>query len=184
VKPISFRAKNPSVMAGRVIALEVVGYVPAFQPEPDKVYKITVADETKKRSLDANAYFHVLVGEIAAVLRIGEDEAKKNLVLDYGTIARDDEGVPIGFKLPVSVRVETIYDYAKLFKTVEEGGKSFNCYLVYKRTRDMFSNEFSRLLDGAITEAKELGIETATPAELTRMKEEMREAEARGDKHG
>lgn len=179
MKTVSFRGKNPALMAGMVMAFEIVGCVPDFQPEPGKIYKITVADETKKRSLDANAYFHVLVSEIAAVLRIGDDEAKRNLVLDYGTIARDDEGVPIGFKLPVSVKVETIYDYAKLFKTVEESGKSFNCYLVYKRTRDMFSGEFSRLLDGAIAEAKGLGIETATPMELARMKEELRNAERR-----
>ncbi len=171
------RVKNPTVMAGKVLSFEVIGDLPEIQCEPGEPLSIEIKRPTKKRSLDANAYFHALVDDIAAAMRMGNEEVKRNLVLGYGTLARDADGVVIGFKLPVSVDVNTIYDYAKSFKTVEEGGKSFHCYLVYKRTRDMPSNEFSRLLDGAISEAKELGIDTATPAEIARMKEEMERQE-------
>jgi hypothetical protein len=179
---VTARVKNPTLMAGKVLAFEVIGDLPEIQCDPGETLSIEIKRPTKARSLSANAYFHVLVDDIAAAMRLGNDEVKRNLVLEYGTLARDGEGVVIGFKLPASVDVSTIYDYAKVFKTVEEGGKMFNCYLVYKRTRDMLSNEFSRLLDGAIAEAKELGIETATPMELARMKEDMRNAERRAVK--
>ena len=48
----------------------------------------------------------------------------------------------------------------------------FNCYLVYKQTHDMDTKEMARLIDGAIEAAKELGIETDTPEQLARYKEE------------
>ena len=67
--------------------------------------------------------------------------------------------------------VSTIYPYVKCFETREENGKLFKCYLVYKQTHLMDSKEMTRLIDGAIEVAKELGIETDTPEQLARYKE-------------
>lgn len=53
-----------------------------------------------------------------------------------------------------------------------EGVDRNNCYLVYKDTSKMDTKEFSHLIDGAIDEAKALGIETDTPEQLARYKEE------------
>lgn len=121
-----------------------------------------------KRSLDANAYFHVLVNEIAMAKGLPDDEVKRALVVDYGTVARDDDGMVIGFKLPASVSVDDIYPYTKLYKQVEENGRLFNCYLVYKRSSAMDSKEMSHLIDGTVSEAKELGIDTDTPEQKAR----------------
>lgn len=115
------------------------------------------------RSNDANAYFHVLVTAIAESRGLSNDEVKQKLVVDYGVYARDKENNIIGFKLPPSVDVGLIYPYTRLFKTVVEGGKTFNCYLVFKRSSEMDTKEMSRLIEGAITEARELGIDTDTP---------------------
>lgn len=123
----------------------------------------------KKRSLDANAYFHVLCDKIAEKQNLGLEEVKVNLVCEYGTVDRDEEGVKIGFKLPSSVDVRKIYRYVKCFDTRVENGKEFNCYIVFKRTRDLNSEEMSRLIEGTVYEAKNLGIETLTPEELARM---------------
>lgn len=132
---------------------------------------ITIKKHRKKRSLSANAYFHVLVGKIAAERGGSEESVKHQLVLEYGALARDADGLTVGFKLPASVDVTTIYPYVKCFDTREENGKLFNCYLVYKQTHLMDSREMARLIDGAIEEAKELGIETDTPEMLSRYKE-------------
>ena len=121
-----------------------------------------------KRSLDANAYFHVLVNEIAMTKGLSDDEVKRALVVDYGTVARDDDGMVIGFKLPASVSVDDIYPYTRLYKQVEENGRLFNCYLVYKRSSAMDTKEMSHLIDGAVSEAKELGIDTDTPEQKAR----------------
>lgn len=121
-----------------------------------------------RRSKDANAYFHLLVNEIAIARGLRDDEVKRMLVVEYGTLARDEDGRVIGFKLPVSVNVDDIYPYTKCYKQVEESGKMFNCYLVYKRSSEMDSKEMSRLIDGTVTEAKELGIDTDTPEQRER----------------
>ena len=122
----------------------------------------------RKRSKDANAYFHVLVNAIAEARGLGDDEVKRKLVVDYGTLARDEDGSVIGFKLPATVNVDFIYSYTRMYKQVTENGKLFNCYLVYKRSREMDTKEMARLIDGAVMEAKELGIDTDTPEERAR----------------
>lgn len=138
---------------------------------PGKVYDVDIKEHREKRSLDANAYFHVLVKKIAESLNIGLEECKTNLVIEYGAFARDDDGVKVGFKLPASVDASKIYRYVKCFDTREENGKLFNCYLVFKRTREMDTKEMSRLIDGTVFEAKELGIETLPPQKLAALVE-------------
>ncbi len=130
--------------------------------------EVSIKKWRKKRSNDANAYFHVLVTAIAEARGISNDEVKRMLVVDYGSLARDEDGQIIGFKLPPSVDVDLIYPYTKQYKQVEENGKLFNCYLVYKRSSDMDTKEMARLIDGAVHEAKELGIDTDTPEERAR----------------
>lgn len=147
-----------------------------FRAEYDRLkdgdVKVEIVKYRKPRSKDANAYFHVLVNKIAEHQNLGDDEVKKSLVLDYGALAKDGDGATIGFKLPVSVDVSSIYPYAKVFDTRTENGEEFNCYLVYKRTHDLDSKEMARLIDGAIYEAQNLGIETDTPEQIARYKEE------------
>lgn len=137
--------------------------------KPGKKYVAAIKEWRQKRSLDANAYFHVLVGEIAKVTNMGFDEVKTSLVTEYGTVERDADGMKVGFKLPASVDVNRIYRYVRCFDTRTEGGVAFNCYIVFKQTHLMDSREMSRLIDGTVLEAKNLGIETLPPAELERM---------------
>lgn len=125
--------------------------------------EISIKKWRQKRSKDANAYFHVLVNAIAEARGLGDDEVKRMLVVNYGTLAKDEDGQIVGFKLPPSVPVDDIYPYTRLYKQVEENGKLFNCYLVYKRSRDMDTKEMSHLIEGAIFEAQELNIDTDTP---------------------
>ena len=132
---------------------------------------IEIKKYRKKRSLSANAYFHVLVNKIARALGDSDDNVKKNLVLNYGVVAKDKDGKTIGFKMPERVDVEKIYPYAKLFDVRTDNGVKFNCYIVYKSTHEMNTAEMATLIDGAIEEAKELGIETDTPEQLARYKE-------------
>ena len=126
----------------------------------------------EKRSKSANAYFHVLVNKIAGETGESDVAVKTRLVIDYGVVAKDEDGCTIGFKLPATVDVSRIYPYTRFFDQRHENGKDFNCYLVLKPTHEMDSKEMARLIDGTIEEAKELGIETDTPETLARYKEE------------
>lgn len=126
----------------------------------------------RKRSLNANAYFHVLLNKIAAETGESEESIKNRLVLDYGAQAKNSDGTTLGFMVPATADVEAIYKYTKCFDTREVNGALFRCYLVYKHTSEMDSKEMARLIDGAVEEARELGIETDTPEQLSRYKEQ------------
>jgi len=149
-----------------------------FREEYDRLKEaeldIEIKKHRKRRSLTSNAYFHVLVNKIAERQGLGNDEVKAYLVCEYGALAKDGDGRTVGFKLPASVDVSTIYPYVKCFDVRTEGGKDFKCYSVYKQTHLMDSAEMARLIDGAIRDAQELGIETDTPEVLARYKEEWR----------
>ena len=137
----------------------------------DRELDVEIKLHREKRSKSANAYFHVLVNKIAAERGVGDEAVKKSLVCEYGALAKDEDGLTVGFKLPATVNVDTIYPYVKCFDTREEGGKLFKCYLVYKQTHLMDSKEMARLIDGAIEVARELGIETDTPEQLAKYRE-------------
>lgn len=146
-----------------------------FRNGYDKLYgsdiEITVKKWRPHRSDNSNKYFHLLVNEIAAVTGQSDDEVKRKLVVDYGTIARDDDGKIMGMKLPQGVDVSMVYPYTRLYKTVEENGKAMNCYLIYKRSSWMDSKEMAHLIDGAVQVARELGIDTDTPEAKARYTE-------------
>ncbi len=133
------------------------------------VLNIKIDKFKKKRSLDANAYFHVLVNKIAAKTKASDDEVKRTLVCRYGTLARDESGSLIGAMIPYGQSIDAFYPYTRNYKTSYVDGKLCECYLFYKRTRDLDTLEFTQLLEGTISEAKELGIETRPEEEVTSM---------------
>ena len=135
----------------------------------DKDLRIEVKPWRERRSLDANAYFHVLVGKIAEKVGISADQCKVNMVLDYGAIMRDEQGQKVGIKLPISVDVSKVYKYAKKFDTRQENGKEFNCYIIYEHTSLYDSAQMATLINGTVQEAQDLGIETITPAEKAKL---------------
>lgn len=138
-----------------------------YPTKPQWVVEIT--PKKKNRSLNANAYFHLLVGKIAKAMNLGEEETKVKLVLEYGTVMRDENGEKVGFKLPASVDVNNVYKYAKWFDERIENGHKFNCYIIYEHTHNLDTKDMARLIDGTVYEAKELGIEVLTPEQIELM---------------
>jgi hypothetical protein len=134
-----------------------------------KKYVAEIKQHREKRSLDANAYFHVLVNKIAEKQNLGDTEVKRALVLEYGALARDEDGKTLGAMLPVSADVQDFYPYAKWYQEKELDGRKYNCYLFYKQTHTLDSAEMSRLIEGTVLVAKSMGIETMTPAEIARL---------------
>lgn len=118
------------------------------------------------RSLNANAYFHVLVDKIAKELKVGADEVKVQMVLDYGTI-QTIGGKPVIALLPKEAKSSDYYKYAKwLGDCTAKNGEPYSQYACYKQTHTLDKTEMARLIEGVVYEAKELGIETRTPDEL------------------
>lgn len=151
----------------------------SFDRLKDADLDIEIKKHREKRSKSANAYFHVLVNKIAAETGEGDDQAKTRLVLEYGALAKNANGTTMGFMLPAEADVSSLYKYVKWFDQRDVNGVQFNCYLVYKETHTMDTKEMARLIDGAIEEAKELGIDTDTPEQIARFKQQWAEDERR-----
>ena len=60
----------------------------------------------------------------------------------------------------------------KRVKEFIKDGKTWVSYLMIKGSSEYDTAEMSHFIDRIVEEAKELGIETATPDELERMKQE------------
>lgn len=135
-----------------------------------KTLKFDIDEWKNKRSLNANSYFHVLVNEIASVMKIGNDECKIKMNLEYGSVATDKNGNKVIIKVPSDVDISKFYDYAKFIAEKEEKGLKLSYYVFYKQTHTLNTKEMARLIDGVVEEAKQLGIETKTPKELAKMK--------------
>jgi hypothetical protein len=127
----------------------------------------------ERRSLDANAYFHRLVGLLADAERAAlgadarsADAIKRDLVLTYGTPAMED-GEYLFVALPKNVTVENYYPYAKWINDfTAKNGKVFSQYQFYKQTHTLDSLEMKRLIDGARQECFDNGIDPRTFDEI------------------
>lgn len=121
-------------------------------------------DEYKeKRSLNANAYAWLLIGKIGNSTRASKEEVYIKMLKDYG---QSDL---------VSVLAHiTVEHYFKYYEEAGEStlnGKLFKHYRVYKGSSKFDTREMSIFIDGIVSEAKNLGIETMTPNEIAKMKD-------------
>lgn len=131
------------------------------------VYRIEEEKEEKKkekRTLTANRYYWVLLGKLAKVLRTSNEELHEQLIkryshtIDYFSTLAEVDIRKYGIK------------YFDISRTYKNNGKIFNSYIVYKPSSEMEKEEFSYLLDGLISECKEVDIEVLTPDELLDLK--------------
>ena len=135
----------------------------------DEKTKYELSEHKDKRSLNANAYFHVLVNKLADVLNKSNQEMKIELNLKYGTLARAEDGKIMGCMIPKYVDIKTFYEYAECYKEDSE----YEYYMFYKRTSELNSKEFARLLEGTVQECKQQDIETLDEIEIKRLIDEI-----------
>lgn len=133
----------------------------------DKDLKITVKKATKPRSLDANAYFHVLCDKLRLKLGISMSHMKNILITSYGQIEYiEDQAIIYKTNAPEEYIQELEAVHMKFIKQGEDGAY---WYKVYRGSHTYDSAEMHKLLEGTIYEAKEQGIETSTPEEIRRI---------------
>lgn len=139
----------------------------------DKHLSLTVKQWREGRSLNANAYFHVLVGKIAEVMGVSHTEIHNIMIADYGY---KDEGIP-NMLLRADIEWERL-DAMHLkptpyFKVVNY--ESYREFELMRGSHTYDTKEMARLIDGVVFEAKALGIETMTPNELEKLKHQWEE---------
>lgn len=123
---------------------------------------IDVKPYRKRRSLNANAYAWKIIGEIADAVRAGKDEIYLKCLKRYG----QSELISVLSHVPIS-------HYVKYYEEAGESklnGKDFTHYRVFKGSSEFDTREMSIFIDGVVSEAKVLGIQTETPEEIARIK--------------
>lgn len=142
----------------------------------DQEITFTLKKRTEPRSLRANNYAWALIDQLAVVLRTDKNDLYEKLLRQYGASETylDDAGneavVMFSLKEGIPPRRVTRH-YAEIGEGFV-GGKRFVHYRAIKGTSEYSSKEMSDFLDGVVDECKQVGIETATPEELSRYKED------------
>ena len=131
--------------------------------------KIKAVKYTQRRSLDANAYFHVLVGKIADALTISKAKAKNVLICKYGQPQLLPDGDIMVYK--TNAPEEFMWEQESIHAIPVKYEEKATFYRIYPGRHTYDTKEMPVLIDGTVADAKELGIETATPAEIAEMKE-------------
>lgn len=116
----------------------------------------------EKRSLNANNYCWKLLTEIGNRTRQSKEDVYFLMLKRYG----QSEMISVVAHIPIG-------EYIKYCEEAGEStlnGKVFKHYRVYKGSSEFDTREMSIFIDGVVSEAKDLGIQTDTPDQIAKMK--------------
>lgn len=159
-----------------IVQFEVSGNVlPDCEKLGAKELDIRAYPVSKRRSLNANAYYWVLVGKMAEKLQISTARLHNRHLRECGY--REMMGDKVVYVVIPEDQEEDVLEQETfhLAPTSQvKWGDDFKLYRTYAMLRGSHTfnrEEMSRLIDLTVEEAKECGIETLTPDELRRMME-------------
>lgn len=141
----------------------------------DREKLFDVNPHREKRSRSANALLWACLGEIAAALRTDKWDVYLKMLKRYGKYTY------------ICVKPNVVEAVRKQWRECEEigrvniNGQDSVQMLCYFGSSTMDSREFSVLLDGVISEMKEMGIETPGEKELDRAIKEMEERDGKNE---
>ena len=148
-----------------------------------KVYEVT--EWRPKRTLSQNAYYWKLVSQIGDKLRMPKPEVHNRLMRMHG---RDldweicGERVARYFPDTDELEEEMLQTETYHFRPTGKVKNDQRLWVLLKPSHEMDTREMSILVDGAVEEAKQLGIETLTPHELEELrKHEIQKQAQQGD---
>jgi len=125
----------------------------------------------QKRSLDANAYFWKLCGELAATLRLTTTEIYRNYVTEIGG---NFEVMPI--RESAVEKFKAVWASNGLGWVIDDLGRSkiegYRNIKAYYGSSTYNSDQMGRLIDLVVQDCQIQGIETRTPAEIEGLKRE------------
>ena len=161
-----------------LLTFEVEGDI-TWQLEGIREQRLSIAARRfrRKRSLDANAYYWVLITKLGDKLNLSKPHLHNILLRRYGQPEVID-GKMIYLVLPDTDQGARKADEAETYhiKPTSEiktgrNGERFRTYVMLRGSSTYNTEEMAHLIDGLVSECKEVGIETATPEELSRMLE-------------
>ena len=159
-------------MNGRqLLTLELQGdFRPYLEEFADKELKCEIKPFKAKRSLSANAYAFVLINKLAEKLNLSPQEVYKNAIRHIGgvseTICIQNRAVE---KFCEGWQKNGIGWQTEIIDSKLDG---CSCVVCYYGSSTYDQAQMSRLIDLIVQDCKAVGIETMTPAELSRLCDE------------
>ena len=137
----------------------------------DRKYVLEIHEYRQRRSLDANAYCWLLLGKLSAKLGIPADQLYREAIQDVG-----DNFYIMPIRDNAVERWVAIWQHNGIGWICENLGPSkidgYTNVLNYYGSSVYDKAQMARLIDIIVDECKEQGIETLTPEELARLREE------------
>lgn len=136
-----------------------------YAMQKSRKYLLEIKEYRKPRTLDANAYCWALIGKMADILRTEKDAVYLTMLERYGQ--------SFVVKIPNKSREMFLrqYPYVKQHETLPEEEHA-QYYRVWLGSSNYSTKEMAILIDGIISECKELDIPTDTPEQIARLKQE------------
>lgn len=136
--------------------------------EQDDSKQYEVKEYKEKRSLNANAFFHVLCQKVAEKTAQSLTEVKNQTIADYGQI--DKELGTVILRDEIDWRKLThLHLHPTTATRVLDDERLYRVYYIMRGSHTYDTGEMSRLIEGIVQEAKAVGVETLTPRELEQM---------------
>lgn len=142
-----------------------------FGQDRNKLFDVT--EHREKRSKDANALLWACLGELAGALRSDKWAVYLQMLKRYGTFTY------ICVKPKAVEAVKKQWRECEEIGTINIDGEEAVQMLCYFGSSTMNSKEFSILLDGVISEMKEMGLDTPADRELERAIKQMEEKDVK-----
>lgn len=130
---------------------------------------IKVTKHREKRSLNANGLLWKCIGDIADALRTDKWQVYLTMLKRYGKFTY------IVVKEKAVDAVKAQWRECEVIGEITVNGQKAVQMLCYFGSSTLDSKEFSALLDGVISEMKEMGLETPMQSDLKRVIEEYEE---------
>ena len=139
-------------------------YRAEFDELHEKDVDITIKKHRNRRSLDSNAYAWVLIDQIATKRRMSKLEVYRNAIRDIGGVSE-----VVCIQNGAVRTMKDIWTRNGLGWQVEEmESKIPGCtnLVLYKGSSVYDTKQMSALIDSLVQDAKSIGIETRSPAEI------------------
>lgn len=138
----------------------------------DDDVSVEIKKYRKRRSLDANAYAWVLMDRLAPALRLTKEEIYREMIRNIGgvseTVCVKDEAVE---RLCFGWSRNGLGWFTDTFPSKLQGCTNV---ILYYGSSTYDTKQMSDLIDAIVYACREHGIETATPDELAKYKDEWR----------
>ena len=156
-----------------------ITFTAEYKPEPETLQnlvdsgrlRITAVQYREKRSLDANAYFHVLSDKLRKALGMSFASCKNYLLTHEGGQIEYLDGEPVYIETPIPPEKmrENEFLHCQYDSLDVRGDKVIYRYIIYRGSHTFNTAEMSRLIDVTIQECKQQGIETLPPDKIEEM---------------